>query len=607
MRRPIPLLLLVAAISAVSLAQEPSASITGRVVESGGAPIARASVFVTALSLETASDREGVFVLEGVPVGRHLVQAGASGFTVEGLEVEVAAGSPSEVELVLTAIEIPLDELVVTSSFSLLTDQPVAPVSLSREQILKIPHFADDLFRAIQVLPGVSSGDFSSAFSVRGGLFEETLVRLDGHELFEPFHLRDFGGVFSAVDPEVVGGVDLLPGGFPAEYGDRMTAVLDMTTRGSTANRGSLGISFSNAWINGGGSLGERGRWMGSGRRGYLDILLQILGDDEEDEEGDADPDPLYWDAFAKLEWDFSPSQTGSFKAHFTDDDLIFEEDQPDEMTDVETGYDSLLLGFNHLASIGSRGVVETLGSVSEVGRDRDISSIEDDELLRILDLRDTEILSLRQEWSWQLGERQLWKWGFEARSFETDYDYFNQFEFEDRIDDPRFLPATGLTRFAESFSSDSLALYAADRFRPVERFTVELGVRWDDHELTDDSELAPRVNLVFELPRTTVLRAGWGHFYQSQRTNELAVGFGETEFSGSQRAEHWTLGVERLFDRGYTSRLDLYRREVRFSIHSRQSRRSKRIAFRSSPKASRPRAPSCICAAPSVSGSAGG
>jgi outer membrane receptor protein involved in Fe transport len=563
MRRPILLFALLVVVAVPGAGQPAVGTVAGRVVDNQAAPVAGAAVFIVDVA-ETESGSDGRFVLEGVPVGTHLVQVGASGFAVEALEVNVTAGASAEADFILIAAEIPLDEVVVTSSFSLLTDQPVAPMSLSREQILKIPHFADDLFRAIQVLPGVSSGDFSAAFSVRGGFFQEILVRLDGHEIFEPFHLRDFGGVFSAVDPEAVGGVDLMPGGFPSEYGDRMTAVLDMTTRGTSGAHGSVGISFSNAWINGGGGIGDKGRWMGSARRGYLDVLLAFLGDDDEDEgEDDEDPDPIYWDAFGKLDWDFGPRQTASFKFHFTDDDLIFEEDSPDEVTDVETGYDSSLVGLNHLTTIGSSGVVETLASVAGVGRDRDISSFEDDESLELLDLRDTEILSLRQSWNWQLGDRQLWKWGFELRSFDTDYEYFNEFEFDDRIDDPRFLPAAGLTQFSGSFSSDYLALYAADRFRLGERYTLEIGARWDDYELTDDSNLAPRVNLVVALPRSTVLRAGWGHFYQSQRTNELAVAFGETEFSGTQRAEHWTLGLEKLFDRGYTMRLDLYAREV--------------------------------------------
>ena len=394
MRATVAILLASCCLALPAVGQQDVGRVEGRVVDTHGASVQGAAVFIAGTELETETNAEGQFSLAKVPVGTHLVQAGAAGFTVEDLEAVVSAGTSVDIEIVLTAVSIPLDEVVVTSRFSLLTDQPVSTISLSREQIVKIPHFADDLFRAIQVLPGVSSGDFSAAFSVRGGLYDEILVRLDGHELFEPFHLRDFQGVFSAVDPEAVGGVDLIPGGFPVEYGDRMTAVLDMTTSGTTHYRGSLGISFSNAWINGGGTLGDHGRWMGSARRGYLDVLLNFVGGEDEEDEGDADPDPSYWDAFAKFEWDFTPRQSASFKVHYTDDDLTFEEFEIDETVLVETGYDSSLVGFNHAATIGDGGLVETLASHVGVGRDRAIDAFEDDgEFVQIFDFRDTEVL----------------------------------------------------------------------------------------------------------------------------------------------------------------------------------------------------------------------
>ena len=80
---------------------------------------------------------------------------------------------------------------------------------LTREEILQLPHFGDDLFRALPSIPSVSGNDVSAQFYVRGGLFRDTALRFDGIEIFEPYHLKDFQGVFSIIDPYTLGGIDL--------------------------------------------------------------------------------------------------------------------------------------------------------------------------------------------------------------------------------------------------------------------------------------------------------------------------------------------------------------------------------------------------------------
>ncbi|MCG8455974.1 MAG: Plug domain-containing protein, partial [Holophagales bacterium] len=93
-----------------------------------------------------------------------------------------------------TASEVPaattLDEITVSASYSLNRETPVDAIALSRDQIVELPTFGDDLFRAINLVPGTSGNDVSSAFSVRGAPYEEVLVRLDGVELFAPDRLR---------------------------------------------------------------------------------------------------------------------------------------------------------------------------------------------------------------------------------------------------------------------------------------------------------------------------------------------------------------------------------------------------------------------------------
>ncbi len=157
-------------------------------------------------------------------------------FAVGWLTMSVPAASAEEVaaadevdEQQAEPVAVALDEIDVTSSYSMLREE-IPHQTLDRVEIMALPHFGDDLYRAVMVLPATSGGDISGRFNVRGGLYGEVLVRLDGLEIFEPFHLKDYQGVFSILDPEVIGGVELLPGSYPAQYGDRMSGVLEMTT-----------------------------------------------------------------------------------------------------------------------------------------------------------------------------------------------------------------------------------------------------------------------------------------------------------------------------------------------------------------------------------------
>jgi outer membrane receptor protein involved in Fe transport len=94
-------------------------------------------------------------------------------------------------------------------------------------------------------------------------------------------------------------------------------------------------------------------------------------------------------------------------------------------------------------------------------------------------------------------------------------------------------------------------------------RFTAEAGLRYDQQTLTDESEVSPRLNLLYNVSSKGVLRLGWGHFYQSQRPYELRVQFGETEFQPAQRAEQLIVGYETDLGPGMSLKIDAYARSV--------------------------------------------
>ncbi len=456
-----------------------------------------------------------------------------------------------------------LDEIEVTASHSILREEPVSAVALSREQIEKLPHFGDDLYRAISVLPGTSGGDFSSAFNVRGGFNSEVLARIDGIEVFEPFHLKDFQGVFTILDPKITAGVDLTPGGYGAEFGDRMTGVLDMTTVRPSELRTEFGASFSNLWAGTAGTFaGDKGHWVGSVRRGFLDLVISLSS--EEDDDGEQ-PSPRYWDLFGKVDYDLSPSHSIGLRILGSGDSLSLDELDDGDRTEAQTSYGNTYLWATHQGFVGADIFVDSVLSAGNIDRDRVIELDEADgiDFFLVRDVRDARVYTLRQDWNLQISDRQYLKSGFEVRSYDSDYDYTNRAHLPDPIDDPRFLPGDRQTDFNDNFSGSQYTLYAADRIRLHSRLTTEIGLRWDRQTLTDQNEVSPRINLVYDLKGGGVLRAGWGHFFQSQRPHELQVEFGETSYQRAQRAEHWIVGYETDVGKGYRLRADAYLRSI--------------------------------------------
>ena len=538
--------------------------IVGEVIDAEtGEPLLGSSIAIVGGLAGTKSDVEGAFTLPNLKPGHYSIRVSHVGYETRLFEnVSIDQGNELRIDVKLVRKLISVRNIVVAPGrFAIMDATPVVRQGLSRRDIESIPQLGEDIYRAVRRLPGISSNDYSARFNVRGGQHDEVLVLLDGMELYEPFHLKDVdGGALSIIDIATIEGIDLMTGGFTANYGDHMSGVFDIKTKRPPVSRKqfSLGISFMNMRAMSRGAFADnKGSWLLSARRGYLDIILDLTGDDTPDNFS-----PKYYDLLAKVQYQLTPSQLLSVNLLHSRDylDLVdFIEDRSDT---GETAYGNSYVWLSLHTSLRANLTVRTQTSFGRVTHDRFAASYEPPDHrfdFRVSDDRRFHIFGLKQDWELELSERNFLKAGMEVRRFESSYDHFAVKNIYHRT-----APGVGYfqldtTEALIEPSGERLSVYVADRFRVVEKLTTELGVRYDRVSYSDDENISPRVNLVYDFTDRTSVRGGFGHYYQSQRIHTISIQDGEADFYPAEKAVHWVVGLQHQFNNGLQFRLDGY------------------------------------------------
>jgi hypothetical protein len=294
--------------------------IEGRITDAAsGTPLAGVRVEIAGKVVFT--DSTGRFVLPGQtgpPI--HVSRDG-----YRPVQVSIDDRLDAMLEISLTAAEARIEEVVVVSSrYALERTETGSVHTLNAHDLDTIPEFGDDALRAASHLPGMASIGLSARPYIRGGLQDETLVLFNNVELLEPFHLKDFQSVFSGFNPSLVKSVDVYTGGFPARYGDRMSGVMDIKPTDDISALGvDVMVSFLTASAALMGQTGDgRGSWALSGRRGNLDLVLEVL-----------DPtagEPNYSDFFGSFRYELNAETAIETGFIYYDDDI--------ELMDLDDG-----------------------------------------------------------------------------------------------------------------------------------------------------------------------------------------------------------------------------------------------------------------------------
>ena len=449
-----------------------------------------------------------------------------------------------------------IDTVVVAASrYEISRDPSASRFSFDRRDVQSMPDIGEDPLRVAQRLPGAAASGASAVAHFRGGAADEVGILLNGQRLFEPFHVRDYQTIFSAIDARAIEDVEVYTGGFPVRFGDRMSGVVIMNSLDvDSARQHEVGISTFNTSLLTAGREGSR-NWLLSARRGNLDLIV--------------DPKygrPAYFDVFGEFGIDLGSSARLTANALYADDGVqVIIETDPEEREQVSSDTRNaqfwLELGSAWSPTLESHTV---LSVVNYANRRR--GEVNDPEKLvaAVVDDRDVRRIGFYQDWVWSPDEAHRTQWGLHAEFHEADYRYAGvarygglQARFERDAPD-RLLTAAP--------RGSSYALYVADRWRLSDRLVLEWGLRWDDQTYTSeasDSQLSPRASLLLGLGARTELRVSAGRYQQAQSIQSLQIEDGITEFWPAQRSDAWVAGLRHVTERGLALRVEAFVRDI--------------------------------------------
>ncbi|MDC0645776.1 TonB-dependent receptor [bacterium] len=308
----------------LSILKAQTSIISGFVSDSSsGESLIGANVFLRETGQGMATDINGYYIIQDIVSGNYTIMVSYIGFDMFKQKTTLGDNESKKVNINLVEQLVQLTEIEVTAE-KLQRRNNIQPskINLSPRMMKAAPALAEpDLFRTIQALPGVlTTSEFSTGLVIRGGNTDQNLIMLDGITVYNPSHL---GGLFSNFIVDGVKEAELIKGAYNAEYGGRLSAVLNIISREGNKNKfkGKMNLSLLSAQTTLEGPF-YKGAWVLSGRRTYFDLVLPKVLPDNISENI---PPYYFYDIQSHVFSDITSKDRISFSYYSGIDDLLFD------------------------------------------------------------------------------------------------------------------------------------------------------------------------------------------------------------------------------------------------------------------------------------------
>jgi hypothetical protein len=328
---------------------QPKYTLSGYVRDSAtGETVISASVSVNGLSRTVTTNQYGYYSIT-LEEGEYTLSVSHISYFTQNPTVNLVQNRKLDVLLLPKSAAI--SEVVV---FSRKRDENVrnaqmGKIDLSVEQIKNIPAFMGevDILKTIQLLPGVrNAGEGNAGFYVRGGGPDQNLIMLDDAVVYNTGHLFGFFSIFNS---DAIKNTTLIKGGMPAQYGGRLSSVLDIAMKDGNSNdysaEGGIGLIASRLSVQG-PIQKDKSSFIISGRRTYVDALARPFINKESDFYGSG---YYFYDVNAKVNYRFSSKDRLFLSGYFGRDVFKFNNTQRSFRADIPWGNSTATLRWNHV------------------------------------------------------------------------------------------------------------------------------------------------------------------------------------------------------------------------------------------------------------------
>lgn len=552
-------LIAIACLSGITSAQvEGRGTIKGRVTsQQTREALMGTSVLIHNTKSGAVTDAEGCYTISNVPAGNYTLEFRSLGYNnFMKTDLQVRPGRITTADAVLKETVIRTEDVVVTAGYFQMPEvSNLGAVNFNNEEIKRSPGALGDISRILMAMPSTAKvSDDNNDLVVRGGSPSENGFFVDGIPVPNINHfpaIGSTGGPIGILNVELIDNFNFLTSGFSSQYGDRLSSIVDITFR--EGNKDEVDLQADLNWAGFGGALegplpGNRGSWLASFKRSYLDFFSKAAG---------WDMIIRYGDAQAKVTYDINKNHKLSLLDIFADDHETFNREDA-----LEQGgsYYGVIDNYQNTAGLSWKALWSsamyslTNVSFSMQSFRNDFNKVSTGGKYYVSDNFEGSV-NIKNVNYLDLNKFHRLEFGLDVTSDMGKYDY-TKFADTNRLGNPEgeFIVSRNLNpeRFGAFFTYST---------RPLEDLTLSFGLRADLYSLNKNYLLSPRISLSYEVNQRFKLNASSGIFYQRLPMVLLSQ---KQEFQRLKNitAYHVGTGLEYLISPDTRLTLELYDKE---------------------------------------------